>query len=146
MLNNNPYTVRVTRYRRRFRPEVVGGKPVEVVDTQTGEVTVGTQLIGRQKLYDSSDFIKIFDVMPLMTLNKTALSILLYLLHNLQFGGFSKFNYKEAMQMLHLGNRTTIYRGIKELQEKDIVRPKQKGEYWLNPNIAYRGQRDQFET
>lgn len=146
VLEGNPYIVKATKARRRFRPEVVGGKPVEVVDTQTGEVTVGTQLIGRQKLYDSSEFIKWYDPKVLIGLSVAAVAVFSYIVNHLRFGGIVQFCYTEAMEYTGYKNRQTIWRGVQELEQKDIIRPKQKGEYWVNPNIVYRGQRDEFEV
>lgn len=145
MLEGNPYIVKATKTRKRFRPEVVGGNPVEVIDTKTGEVTVGTQLIGRQKIYDSSEFIKWYDPKILIGLSLSAVSVFSYIVAELKFGGIMLFNYKEAAQYTGYRNRQSLWKGLQELQNKDIIRKKGKNEYWVNPNVVYRGQRDEFE-
>ena len=145
MLEGNPYIVKVTKVRKRFRPEVIGGKPVEVINTETGEVTVGTQLVGRQKTYDSSEFIKWYDPKVLIGLSSAAVAVFSYIVSRLRFGGIVSFEYKNASEYTGYVNRQSLWRGLQELLRLDIIRPKAKGEYWVNPNIVYRGQRDEFE-
>ena len=145
MLEGNPYIVRATKTRRRFRPEIVGGKPVEVVDTKTGEVTVGTQLIGRQKVYDSSEFIKWYDPKVLIGLSVQAVAVFAYMVSRLRFGGIVQFDYKEAADYTGYKSRQSLWKGLRELQERDVIRRKDKQEWWVNPNVVYRGQRDEFE-
>ena len=145
MLEGNPYTVTVQRTRRRFKAEYVGGKPVEVVNTETGEVTVGNQIIGRHKIYDSSDFVKLFSVKELVGLNITALYVLFFLISRLQFGGYAKCDIEEAMLFTGYESKENVYRGLMCLKKADIIRKKGYKEWWINPNIVYRGQRDEFE-
>ncbi len=145
MLDGNPYSVVVTKVRKRFRPEVVGGCPVEVVDVKTGEVTVGTQLVGRQKVYDNTDFVKWYDASVLIGLSNSATVVFAYIVSKLRFGGYVEFDYDEAIEYTGYKSRQSLWRGIKELERRDVIRVKQSGEWWVNPNIVYRGQRDDFE-
>lgn len=146
MIQGNPYIVRPTKLRRRFRPEVVGGKPVEVVNKETGEITVGTQLVGRQKIYDSTEFIKLYDPSIFLRLSQPAVAVFAYIIANLQFGGIVYFSYKDALLYTGYKSRESIFRGLQDLLKNDVIRNKEKQIFWVNPNIVYRGQRDEFET
>lgn len=144
MIEGNPYTVIAQRVRRRFRPEIVGGKPVEVIDMATGEVTVGTQIVGRQKVYDSSDFIKFYNPSALIGLSTPAVALFAYIASNLQFGGVVTIDHESAAAFTGYKSRKSLWSGMAELIEKDIIRKKSGADYWVNPNIMYRGQRDEF--
>ena len=144
MMEGNPYKVNVQKYRRRFKAKSIGREPVEIVNTRTGEIQSGTQLVGEQKIYDTSDFVKVFLPAELLNLTYSAIRILVYIMSRLRFGGFVIFNYKDCMEMTGYNTRSTVYRALQELQEKDFIRAKRRGEWWVNPNIIYRGQRDVF--
>lgn len=146
MLEGNPYIVTAQRTRRRFKAEYVGGKPVEVVNKETGEVTVGNQIIGRNKLYDSSDFVKLFDTSKLVGLNISALQMFLYIVNKLRFGGYVVIDIDEAQKFTGYTRKETIYRGLKCLKDADVIRKKGRSEWWVNPNVMYRGQRDEFSV
>lgn len=146
MLSQNPYIVKCTKTKRKFHPVIVSRKPVEVINTQTGEVTMGTQLIGKQKIFDNSEFIKWYNPKVLIGLSSQAIAVFSYIVSRLQFGGIVQFSYDDSITYTGYKNRQSIWKGLCELLRKDIIRVKQKGEYWVNPNIVYKGQRDEFEV
>lgn len=142
MIEGNPYKVKVQKYRRRFKAKYVGQEPVEIVNIKTGEVKTGKQIVGEQRYYDTSDFVKLFSPTDLMILTFSAMKVWIYIMSRLRFGGFVHFNYKECMEVTGYSTRSTIYRGLQELKKQDFIRVKGRSEWWVNPNIIYRGQRD----
>lgn len=144
MLEGNPYIVIAQKARKRFRPKAIGNTPVEVYNTTTGEVTYAKQLVGQQQLYDSSDFIKFYQPDILCSLSQPAVIIFAYIATNLRFGGIVTIHPKEAAVFANYKNLSSISRAINELLQKDVIRKKDRNEYWVNPNIIYRGQRDEF--
>ncbi len=145
MIEGNPYKVVVTKYRKRFKADAVGTAPVELVNKQTGEVRNATQIVGTQKIYDTTDFIKLYEPAVFIGMSSNEVAVFSYLMSHLQFGGYVQFDYAECMTYTGYTSRQAIYRGLIGLTKRDVIRPKKKGEWWMNPNIVYRGQRDEFE-
>ena len=144
MVEGNPYKVLAKRVRRRFRAEAVGLNQIETVNLKTGEVGTATQLIGSQKVYDSTDFIKLYDPHIFCELSVSGTKVLSYIISELQFGGYVAFDYTDCMEYTGYDSRKAVCSGLKELKDKDIIRAKKRGEWWVNPNIVYRGQRDEI--
>lgn len=145
MKEGNPYKVLVSKYRRRFKADAVGTAPLEIINKNTGEIKNATQLVGTQKIYDTTDFVKLFQPSVLIGMSTNAVAVFSYIISQLRFGGYVEFNYTECLKYTGYTSRQTLYRGLIELVRKDVIRPKKKGEWWVNPNIVYRGQRDEFE-
>ena len=144
MLEGNPYEVLVKKCRKRFKADAVGTVPLETVNLKTGEVRSAVQLVGTQKVYDITDFIKLYEPEVFVRLGSQGVAVFSYIMSRLQFGGFVQIDMKDCLTFTGYTTRKSIYRGLDELKEKDIIRPKCEGEYWVNPNIVYRGQRDEF--
>ncbi len=144
MEERNPYKVLVRKYRKRFKAEAVGTAPLETYNLKTGEVRSATQLVGSQKYYDVTDFVKFYEPGVLIWMSNGAVAVFSYLVSRLQFGGYSPFSYAECLEYTGYKSRQALYRGLMELSKKDIIRPKKRGEWWVNPNIVYRGQRDEL--
>lgn len=145
MLADNPYKVFAKRVRRRFKVDAVGTAPVETYNIKTGEVRSATQLVGSHKVYDSSDFVKLYDLGCLIGLSPCAVAVFCFLVSRLRFGGYAVFNYKDCLLYTHYESRQSVYRGLLELEKRDVIRRRSKHEWWINPNCVYRGQRDEFE-
>lgn len=145
MIEGNPYKVQIKKCRKRFKAEAVGTAPLETYNLKTGEVRTATQLIGSQKVYDTTDFIKFYEPGILVGMGSEAVAVFAYIISCLQFGGYVQFDYDECIKFTGYHSRQSVYRGLSELGKKDVVRPKCRGEWWVNPNIIYRGQRDEFE-
>jgi hypothetical protein len=144
MIEGNPYKVIVKKCRRRFKADAVGTAPLETYNLKTGEVRTATQLVGTQKVYDTTDFIKLYEPGALIGMSGQAVAVFAYIASRLQFGGYVQFDYDECMEFTNYRSRQSVYRGLSELGKKDVVRPKSRGEWWVNPNIIYRGQRDEI--
>ena len=137
----NPYKIKIQKSRKRFKAEAVGNVPLEIVNTRTGEVRHATQLAGSQKWYDTSDFVKLFNPKAFVGLGTAAVSVLAYIISVLTYNGYSSINYSECAAYCNYKSRQQVYRGLQELKHKDIIRAKSRGQYWVNPNIIWRGQR-----
>ena len=145
MIEGNPYKVIIKKCRRRFKADAVGTAPIETVNLKTGEVRTATQLIGMHKFYDTTDFIKFYQPSVLIGLSREAVAVFSYITSRLQFGGYVCIDYADCISYTSYTSRQSIYRGLRELEKLDIIRPRSRHEWWVNPNIIYRGQRDEFE-
>lgn len=144
MVEGNPYKVISRKVRRKFKADAVGRDPIETYNLETGEVRTAVQIIGQNKYYDITDFVKFYEPGVLIGLSSEAVAVFSYIVSRLQFGGYVAFSYKECMEYTNYHTRQSIYRGLMELKERDVVREKGRGEWWVNPNIVYRGQRDEI--
>lgn len=146
MVEGNPYRVVAKKCRKRFKADAVGVEPIETINLRTGEVRAATQIVGTQKIYDTTDFVKFYEPGILVRMSSGAVAVFSYIVSHLQFGGYVIFDYNECIEYTSYKTRQAIYRGLMELAKMDVVRQKAKGEWWVNPNIVYRGQRDEFEV
>lgn len=144
MMNGNPYEVIVKKYRKRFKADAVGTAPLETYNLKTGEIRSAVQLVGSQKFYDVTDFVKFYEPGVLIGMSSGAIAVFSYIVSRLQFGGYVVFDYKDCMEYTNYKSRQALYRGLMELSKRDIIRPKKRGEWWVNPNIVYRGQRSEL--
>ena len=93
MVEKSPYKVLVRRYRKRFKADAVGTAPLETYNLKTGEVRIATQLVGTNKYYDVTDFVKFYEPGVLIGMSNGAVAVFSYLVSRLQFGGYSPFCY-----------------------------------------------------
>lgn len=146
MVEGNPYRVVAKKCRKRFKADAVGVEPIETINLRTGEVRAATQIVGTQKIYDTTDFVKFYEPGILVRMSSGAVAVFSYIVSHLRFGGYVIFDYNECIEYTGYKTRQAVYRGLMELAKMDVVRQKAKGEWWVNPNIVYRGQRDEFEV
>lgn len=144
MQERNPYKVVVKKWRKRNRIIAVTDNPVEVVDKVTGEVRTATPYVGNRCYRDTTDFVKLYEPLVLMKMKPYGVKVFAYMVSRMGFGGVIQFDYDECMSLSGL-SRSTVYRGIVDLIEQDVVRKKSRTEYWINPNVVFRGQREDFE-
>lgn len=138
---NNPYRVQAERVKRRVRMVAVANNPIDVVNKVTGEVFTASPYVGSRAWRDVSDFVKLYSPGRLARLKPCELGVFMCALERLSFDG--KFVFEEESFMEETGYaRGNVYKGLKGLAEKDLVRKDKRGSYWVNPNIAYRGSRD----
>ena len=71
------------------------------------------------------------------------MSVYAYGLHEMDFDGKFVFNESECMRLTGIG-RTMVYDGLRGLISRDFIRKDKRGVYWVNPNIAFRGSRDEL--
>ena len=137
----NPYRLESPSTRRRVRMIAVTDSPMEVVNKSTGEVKIATPYIGNRSVRDVTEFVKLYDTKRLMDLHPYEWKVLLYAAEKLQYEGDWLFDYKECMSDTGM-SKSNVFRGLEGLVGKDIIMKKNKGTYWMNPNIIYRGSRD----
>lgn len=139
----NPYTVRNTKVKRRVRMVAVNKNPLEVVNTVTGEVTLASPYVGKRQYRDIGEFIKVYNPLMMMRMSKEEYRVFMYALYKLDFSGLFLFDTDDCVEITGM-SRSGVFRGLKGLLEKDSVRKDKRGAYWINPNIAFRGSRDEL--
>ena len=140
----SPYRVDVKKRRKRFKADAVGTAPVETYNLETGEVRSAIQLVGQNRFYDITDFIKLYEPSILIGMSCEAVAVFAYIISHMLFEGYVRFNYEECMAYTKYHSRQSVYRGLMELKKRDVVRQKGRGEWWVNPNVAFRGNRDEI--
>ena len=117
---------------------------MEVVDRTTGEVKVATPYVGNRAWRDISDFVKVFDPISFLKLGERELKVFIWVLIALDFDGKFVFDGSKCCKEVGFKCERSAYYGLKGLVEKDFVRKDKNGVYWVNPNIAFRGNRDEL--
>lgn len=139
----NPYIVQPEKVKKRVRMIAVPKNPMDIVNTVTGEVERAMPIVGKRAWRDISSFVKIFDVKALICMKSDEVRVFLYCMEVLDFDGKFLVDIEKCKKMTGLC-RSSIYRGLERLTEKDAIRRDGGGRYWINPNIAYRGSRDEL--
>ena len=141
MREDSPYRVTGTKIKKRVRMVAVSKDPLEIVNRVTGEVTQASPYVGKRQFRDVGEFIKIYDPLGLAQLKSYEAKVFYYALSKLDFDGLFVFETDECMEQTGL-KRTSVFGGLGGLVEKDFIRRDKRGCYWVNPNIAFRGSRD----
>ena len=115
--------------------------PLDIVNTVTGEVSRATPYVGKRSVRDISEFVKLYDVQAMMDLKVYEYKVMCYALGKLSFDGQFVFVATECMEQTGLSRRS-VFNGMEGLKKRDYIRKDKKGVYWVNPNVAYRGSRD----
>lgn len=137
-----PYKVHRKTKRKKF---INASKPenVEYIDTKTGEVRQMVNLIGHTEFVDSTDFVKLYDTDSLMCLSLCGIRVLFYVMNELHYGETFHFDSDKCIEYTG-GSRHYVYRGRKELIDCDIIRKAKGSFYYVNPNVIYKGNRDNY--
>lgn len=112
----------------------------QVTDSKTGE-TFPTELV--QVLHvDKKAFVKLFanGVADVFSLSKPGQKVCAYLLQQLRPGQDEVWLHHSEAGL----PRTTFWRGIRELQEKQLLAPSKQNFYWVNPSVLFNGDRIKF--
>ena len=141
MRNGSPYSVVPDKVKKGVRLSAVASNPIDLVSKSTGEVVGATPYVGRRTVRDISDFVKLYDMRVLMKLGMAEIRVLMHMMGKLDFSGMVEFEEEECIEETEL-SRVSVYKGIRGLVEKDIIKKDKRAHYWVNPNIAYRGSRD----
>lgn len=139
----NPYRVVPDKVKKSVRLSAVTKYPLELVSRTTGEVVGATPYFGRRALRDISDFVKLYKPAVLLYLLPAELKVLVYMMEKLDFSGMVEFDEAECMEYTGL-SRVSVYRGVRGLVQKDIIRKDKRAHYWVNANVLYRGSRDEL--
>lgn len=141
-MNNdrNPYSVKVTSFRKR-RKFIAVDRPLEVVDKETGEVTSATPLVGNSSYRDTSPFVKLYDPSVFCRLKLYEVKVLSYAIERMDYSGLFVLDIASCAKVCGI-NKRTAYKAMAELEAQDVVRRNSRSKYWINPNIACKGSRD----
>lgn len=141
-MNNdrNPYSVKVTSFRKR-RKFIAVDRPLEVVDKETGEVTSATPLVGNSSYRDTSPFVKLYDPSVFCRLKLYEAKVLAYAIERMDYSGLFVLDIDSCAKVCGI-NKRTAYKAMAELEAQDVVRRNSRSKYWINPNIACKGSRD----
>lgn len=142
----NPFMEEMLYMRAGRNKIVAAGKIYGTYDQSTGEVQENN--IMRSVIVervDNEQFVKVFDAYlnTLFDLSKRASSVLKYLMNSLKFNDDSVlFSLKEAMKVTGYNSKETIFKGLAELVDKDVIaRSDQFNLYFINPKVFVRGNR-----
>ena len=138
---DNPYVVSNVPVRRRVRLVAVSSNPIDVVNTRTGQVESATPYIGKRTWRDVEEFTKVYPSDEIYELSINALRVMFYVWTVMDFDGMFVFSADECAEKIGVKKRQ-VFNGLRELRDRDIVRRDRGCRYWFNPNIAYRGNRD----
>jgi hypothetical protein len=117
---------------------------MNVLDTNTGEVVNVVIPEKDIKYKDRSRYVKLYDVSVLTLLSHKALRVLFYLFDACGYGEVVYINMREAMAFTGYKGTACIYDGLKELEDMEIIKKKTLREYYVNPNVFYRGRREKY--
>lgn len=144
MKESSPYRVQPDKVKKGVRLSAVASNPIDLVSRSTGEVVGATPYVGRRTVRDISDFVKVYSPMELLELSERELKVFCWALSGLDFDGKFSFDGAKCKEELGFKCERSAYYGLKGLVEKDFIRKDRKGIYWINPNIAFRGSRDEL--
>ena len=142
-MSNNPYVISDARVKSRVRLTAITSAPLDLVDRMTGDVVKVKPYFGTRSYRDVSEFIKVYDPIAIALMKPFELKVFMYGLLKLDYDGGFDFVTKECMKMMGMC-KSSVDKGLRGLLAIDAVRREKKGKYWVNPNIAYRGNREEL--
>lgn len=141
---NNPYRIREARVKKRVKIIAVADCPMDIVNPVTGEVRRATPYMGSRRFRDTSDFVKMYDLKSIGMLSQREFKVFCWILDELDYTGTVTFSGERCKDEMGFKTERSAYYGLKGLVDKDFVRKDKKGLYWVNPNIAFKGSRDEL--
>ena len=115
-----------------------------IIDLSTGELEDESLLMGKRKLVDGEEFVKIFinEIRSIFNLSRVAQKVFGYMLTKVGYGDQIIFNTKECQKYTGYKSKPPIFVGIGELlKEEFIAKTKNQFVYWINPKVFYKGDR-----
>lgn len=147
-----PTTVELqTKAKRRF---VRTANSQELVDPKTGEIKA-VSMVHTVEEKDDAEFVKVFadGVKATFGLGKTAGRVFQSVLDAYQNEKMTG-GYADCVNLMWFNNglngaaidmsEFTFRRGLKELIQKEFLRPRLPGVYWVNPALFFKGDRVAF--
>lgn len=120
-------------------------KKDEKVISSSGEVLKESKmLMGRQKLVDKSQFGKVYikSLGALMDLKPNTVKVLMYLVGKIDFENKAFLNYREDFKELQYKNHVSVYKGLLELLEHDMIAATIYPHFWwISPILICKGER-----
>jgi len=140
---NNPYVISDARLKSSVKLTAVASAPLDLVDRVTGDVMQVKPYFGTRSYRDVSEFIKVYDPIAIALMKPFELKVFMYGILKLDYEGGFDLVVDECMKMMNMCE-SSVKKGIRGLLAIDAVRREKKGKYWINPNIAYRGNREEL--
>lgn len=144
--NVSPFIGEVIEYveNKNYR-KAMGTKYQDVMNYDTGELEKQKVLIlGEQKKVDKQEFVKVYygSICKMFELTKTAGKIYQYIVENITIHKDKIcMNTGEVASVLGL-SKSSVYKGITNLIDtKFIAKAERDGCYFINPAIAFKGER-----
>lgn len=121
--------------------KVVSSSNGEYVD-EDGVVVPSKNMVFIEENRDVSRFVKLYDFKIFTQLSKAGIALLCYAMKFAGYDGRVLLNQEYFTRRNKYKSSHTFYTAIQELENMDVIKPTQmKNLYWLNPNIACRGDR-----
>lgn len=150
--NDNPYatsTAATTTIQKKRDRYTVSAKR-ELMDTRTGEIEAVAS-IHMIRNTDNETFVKLFEegIKRWYGLTHTASRVFMVILEKYQETPMQN-GYAESVYLAwysgqtHGMSRTTFNYGIRELIEKEFIKPKMPNMFWINPALFFKGDRAKF--
>lgn len=141
----NPFLEGLYSVKTKNRQSVIAdGGIVDVVDTNTGEVQKGFNMISRVKPFDAEGFIKLYPAGLLMLgdISSKAQRVLLYFLSEMKYDDSVCFDLNKCKAYTGYTDKSHVYKAIHELKNRGVIAPSDKAKYYfINPLLFYRGDR-----
>lgn len=138
-----PFKVR-KRVRKRYKYNLARGGRVTMADENTGEVNNYIRVDESDYYVDVTAFCKVYDVSILMLLSLVGLRVLFYIMHAMEYKETVVVDLKKCMEFTGYKTVSTIYSALRELEGLDIIKKKTRLEYFVNPNVIYKGDRSKY--
>lgn len=142
----NPYISEVIEYisEKKYRKKI-GHKWEQVLNEDTGELEKRQNLIlGQQKKVDEQEWYKVYDgaIQRFYGLSKSTTTVFQYIMKNIQYGN-DRICIPPSDIITQTGMAlSTYYRCIVQLLNVQIIAKAEKdGCYYINPAIAFKGER-----
>jgi predicted transcriptional regulator len=132
----------ITETKRR---KVSGWKWEGVVDENTGDITQRPMLVlGDIKVLDSAAFYKVYigEIKSFFGLTNASMLLFEYIMNNIGYGNDKICLTVDIIKADNGMAKSTIYRAIDQLLDKKVIaKASLPGCYYINPKIAFKGDR-----
>lgn len=132
----------ITETKRR---KVSGWKWEGIVDEDTGEVTKRPMLVlGDIKVLDSAAFYKVYigEIKSFFGLSNSSMEIFEYIMNNIKYDSDKICVTVDIIRSDKSMAKSTIYRAIDQLLDKKVIaKADMPGCYYINPKVAFKGDR-----
>lgn len=132
----------ITETKRR---KISGSVMQDIVNKATGEVNPTRMLVlGDVKVVDSTEFYKVYigEIKSFFNLTSSSMQLFEYIMKNIQYGK-DRVCMTVSIIKADIGMKTaTTYRAIDQLLDRKIIaKAEVNGCYFINPKIAFKGDR-----
>lgn len=143
--HDSPFMEKLTTIKHRNKTMKMSREPIQFIDKSTGEISDTALFLHVKEEVDKESFVKIFkgQLRSLFDLNKTALKVAGYLMEALPINkDMVLFDLQECLEYTGFANKKSVYDGLAELLEKEILAKSDKiNVFFINPSIAFNGNR-----